>query len=309
GQGVCGIMLIKEAFAVDISGLTFAHGMTDGYGGAIYGGSCGSLTVTDCTFVGNTTTGEGGAVNVAANRLVVNNCTFTGNSADSDGGAILSTGFMSVTNSTFTGNSSGFGGAIANEFDPTYLSPPISVPTVTGCTFSGNTALFGGAIFSDIFVYSVATRALLQVTNSTFLENSAKVRGGAIYNAGDLAVSGSTFFGNSAANDYGSDTFTPRSPEAGGAIDNGLDVQSHHVGWGVVTLNNNILAGSRLGRDIYSPSDYIGVVTGSNNLIGDGSNNLIGDGRGELANTITGDPLLGPLGNYGGPPTTLAPPP
>jgi predicted outer membrane repeat protein len=81
---------------------------------------------------------QGGAIS-SDGTLTVTNCTFSGNSAPSGGGAIATgdtttsgvVGSATVTNSTFSGNSTAqLGGAIAN----------FGTLTVTNCTFSGNSA-------------------------------------------------------------------------------------------------------------------------------------------------------------------------
>jgi hypothetical protein len=311
GQGLCSILTIDSVNLgggyfdpppVAISGLTFAHGKKgsgSGYGGAIYAHND-VLSVTDCSFVDNSDDFGGAIYSGEATGndlgLRVTNCTFTGNNA-LIGGAIDSTNLRSVTNSTFTGNSSNWGGAIANEFDWPFTVALPFVPAVTGCTFSGNSAQFGGAIFNDVYGNSPT---YLQVTNSTFSANTAVARGGAIYNSGNLTVSGCTLFGNSAANDISlwPELTQFHIPMAGGGIDIGRELQALDDGFGTVTLTDNIVAGSTSGLDIYTEPDYRGGVTGSHNLIGDGS--------GGLADTITGDPRLGPLQDNGGPTRTMA---
>src|SRR5205085_4864186 len=67
---------------------------------------------------------------------------------------------------------------------------------------------------------------------------------------------------------------------------------------GPVILNNNIVANSTSGIDVLVHNEFAGMVTGTNNLIQDGT--------GGLTNTVTGNPLLGPLANNGGPTQTMA---
>jgi hypothetical protein len=133
------------------------------------------------------------------------------------------------------------------------------------------------------------------VTSSTFSGSSASFGGdgGGIDNAGTLVVTSSTFSGNTAIIGGGifnlgmltvtSSTFSGNTAIFGGGISNG----------GTLTLNNSIVANSTHG-DV---SNH-GTVSGSHNLIEDAS-----DG---LSDTITSDPLLAPLGNYGGPTQTFA---
>ena len=59
-----------------------------GFGGAVAVGlGLALLTVSQCSFSGNTASVSGGAANVAyAGRVAISNCSFTGNSATSGGG-------------------------------------------------------------------------------------------------------------------------------------------------------------------------------------------------------------------------------
>ena len=112
------------------------------------------------------------------------------------------------------------------------------------------------------------------MTNSTFSGNynNGPGAGGGILNANasTLTLTNSTLSGNSSLQ--------------GGGIFN----------VSTLTINNTIVAHST-GGDIFSTH----TISSSNNLIQDGSGGLTG--------TITGDPLLGPLQNNGGPTQTMAP--
>ena len=70
-----------------------------------------------------------------------------------------------------------------------------------------------------------------------------------------------------------------------------------------ITLTNTIVAAQKRGADIVSQN---GSVTGNFNLIGDGS--AISGGTSNLLGTPDQpiDPLLAPLGDYGGPTSTMA---
>ncbi|MGI8857866.1 MAG: choice-of-anchor Q domain-containing protein [Thermomicrobiales bacterium] len=257
---------------VTLNALTIRHGNT-GNGGGIDNESGGTLTVTNSTISGNDGGGAGGIYNNGGGTLTVTNSLFTGNS----GGGIenANQGTLTVTNSTFSGNSAAFGGGIDN-YD--------GVATVTNSTFSGNTAGMGGGIVN----YGSAT-----VANSTFSGNTANGYdgGGGIYNNGGTAtVANSTLSGNSALNATG-----------GGIINSG------GIFSGTVTLTNTIVAKNTATS---GGPDASGAVTdGGGNLIGDGTgmtgltNGTNGDQVGTAANPI--NPLLAPLGNYGGPTQTI----
>jgi predicted outer membrane repeat protein len=76
------------------------------------------------------------AIYNGAGIVTVTNCTFSGNSGTA-GGAIYKTGTLTVTNSTFSANLGANGGAILNN------NPGMA--TVIGSTFFGNNATRGGS--------------------------------------------------------------------------------------------------------------------------------------------------------------------
>jgi predicted outer membrane repeat protein len=285
-------------------------------GGAIYNG--GALTMTGCALSANSTSGGGGGI-YSTGTLTVDISTLSGNSANVSGGGILSTGTLTIDSSTLSGNSasSGSGGGI-------FINATTAITMVTQSILSGNSCgSYGGGINNF---------GTLTVDSSTLCGNSAATRylsfGGAIDNVGTLTVTGSTFTGNSAGADAGAiendrnpiyhtpgtamvtnSTFSGNEGFNGGAIENGntmtltnctISGNSAFLGggiknFGILTLTNSIVANSTAQDEI----DNDGTIAGSHNLIGDGS--------GGLADTITGDPMLGPLGNYGGSTMTMSP--
>ncbi len=134
---------------------------------------------------------------------------------------------------------------------------------------AGPTANGGG-------VYNAGT---LVVTNSTFYGDTASYSGGGIMNVAMAAVTSSTFVDDSANNPFNS--------YAGGAISTSNT--------GATTLNKSLMfnnGGHDLGVDVsstYTTGDY----------------NWSGDYEAPGAHSNSGDPLLGPLGNYGGPTETI----
>ncbi|MGH7170588.1 MAG: choice-of-anchor Q domain-containing protein [Gemmataceae bacterium] len=157
---------------------------------------------------------------------------------------------------------------------------------------------------------------MLTVSNSTLADNSASSdegAGGGIFNAGTLRVSNSTLADNSAAGVYGG------SYDGGGGIDNDSgtlrvsnstladNYATNGPGGGIVnqagglaTLNNTIVSNSTSGGDLYLNPSLGSVYSGSYDLIGDGSY------LSSFTNSLQGNPLLAPLGNYGGPTQTMA---
>lgn len=272
---------------VFLYGLTFVDGNSFD-GGAIYAGiGAGialSLTVTGCTFTGNTATGDAGASGL--------------------GGAIRSDilGVLTVTDSTFTGNTASRGGGAIFNVGPTI---------VTGSTFTNNTAANGpgGAIRAVAF---------LSITGSIFMGNTASVgAGGAIGGSGALIVQNSTFTGNTAsAGAGGAISLTSDS----GGTNSSLSVTGSTVVGNTAAQGGGVsyVADGSNGSPMFSPTlaliarntastdpDISGTVTA------DGGGNVVGNASGSTGLTAGSDhldvsPLLTPLGNYGGTKQTFA---
>ncbi len=203
-----------------------------------------------------------------AGTLTVLNCTFTGNVADVAGGAIYNTGTLTVSNGTFSNDSAGVGGGAIDNAG--------GVVMVTGCTFSDNSAgLTGGAIDNEV--------GTLIVANSTITSNTAP-SGGAIWNQGTMALTNCTISGNSA--------------QGGGGIYN---LETPRLA--STTLANTIVAANSATGSPGSGSDVFGAVRSEGyNLIG----NTAGSSGWVSTDLQDVNPLLAPLGNYGGPTQTMA---
>ena len=211
-------------------------------------------------------------------QIFLSSLTVANGNANS-GGGILNKGTLTVTNSAFTGNSTPgtLGGAIDNS----------GTLTVANSTFSGNSSGNSGGAGG-----AIDNSGTLAVANSTFSGNSSGSDGGvggALYDTGTLTVSNSTFVGNSSAN--------------GGAV---------AVFGGTATIANSIFAhntSASKGAAVFTPSF---VVDAYNNLFfanldtatsseSDCFNCTINSG------SVSGDPMLAALGNYGGTTQTLLP--
>jgi CSLREA domain-containing protein len=216
--------------------------------------------------------GTGQSVTVSGNNLV----RVLGNVG------VLQLKNLSVANG-FSGRFEG-GGGILNE----------GTLVVDNCTFYGNnTAIVGGAVLNQ-------GAATLSVNNSTFSGNHASGNGGAIEAIGTLSnisVTNSTFSGNT------TDSF-------GGAISNlgalslinstfsgnsGLQGVGGIQNFGTLNLANTILAKDTPGGDCSNQ----GTINPS-------GVNLVGDGSCSVPGALSGDPMLGPLANNGGPTMTMA---
>jgi len=285
---------------VTVSNSTFS-GNSASEGGAIFG----AATVSDSTFSGNSAS-EGGAI-FSIPGVWVSNSTFSDNSASNGGGAIEvpSANQLSVAGSTFTCNSAGNG-------DGGGIESWGNEATISGSTFAGNRAgLRGGGFCNEVYGGS------LTVSNSTFAGNCAGGNGGgvadfSILQSGYLTVSNSTFAGNSSATNGGgiystaeqgtllvNVTIADNSAEFGGGIAVGFA--------GILRLSNTIVA--RNTATVSGPDITGRAVSNGHNLVGDVSGGLFHAVLGAVDQVGTADnpidPLLAPLGNYGGPTQTM----
>ena len=205
--------------------------------------------------------------------LTVSDSTFVDNSGD--GIDIGPVGTASVTNSTLSDNIGVGIDSLSSTLSVT--NSALSHNSLGGVNGGGSVVTLSGCTLLGNIAESGGGIQLdggaATLDNCTVIGNSA-IDGGGIYNYdGTLTVTNSTLSGNSAKD--------------GGGIANGGTVP-------VTTVNNTIVADST-GGDL-SSGDY----QGSNDLIGDGSDFF------EFTNSLQGNPLLAPLGNYGGPTQTMA---
>ena len=108
-----------------------------------------TITVTSCSFEGNTAY-NGGAIYVTAeSNLTLNASTFIGNNATRHGGAIYASGSnLSLSDNMFSGNTAGNGGAM-------YVKAESSV-TISDTAFTHNKAVrSGGAIYSTYSIVNI----------------------------------------------------------------------------------------------------------------------------------------------------------
>ena len=189
--------ILNLGATVTVTNCTFT-GNSAIFGGAIsnqyyyYGGSdyqYGSLTIIDSTFSGNSAESGGSIYNAYMGTVEVINSTFSGNNANSVGGGIYNeqSGAVEVTESTFSGNTANLGGGIYNDS---------GTVTVMKSIFTGNSANYdGGGICSD--------SGTVNATDSTFSDNSAN-RGGGIFDIKSaLTIINSAFIGNQAGGESG----------------------------------------------------------------------------------------------------------
>ena len=159
---------------------------TGGIGGALSVESNLSTTLENVTFTGNNAYKSGGAVYVESGSLTVNDCDFEKNSASRYGGGIYlcnttaSNTTLDISGSQFEQNSSGYGGGAVAVYAPENTT---STLTVTDSKMSSNRAPSGGAVYLNGVVYADIA--------ADFERNTATSSGGAIYSpSGTLTVTG-----------------------------------------------------------------------------------------------------------------------
>ncbi len=199
GSGTRRIIFHNDGDGIDASavvdGVTLQQGYTNIYpgGGAVYLYN-NSPTFINCTFTGNSTSRDGGAVAIrAVNSSTFTSCIFSLNTATDDGGAIYFWENVNTsptfTDCTFNNNqSTDNGGAI-------YFGN--GSPAFTNCTVSNNTAARGGGI--DVISGNPSFTACTINTNTANNEGG----GGIWVNGGTPTFHRCNIFDNNASANHG----------------------------------------------------------------------------------------------------------
>jgi hypothetical protein len=333
------IFNINADTAITISGLTVTKGNgygNGGFGGGIY--NLGDLTLTACVITQNTARSAGGGI-YNHGTLTLDGTTVSKNQAPDtslgQGGGIENDGGQLIikNQSYVTLNTSAIdGGGIYNS---------LGTVTISNSEISGNNATGkGGGIYNQSTTDSIA----LNIRKSSIWNNNALGAngfGGGVYNNGSASLSNTTVAGNTAAKGGGiyaakigiarfytkttnvtdannkavvvtppsaprSSSTTPSGPSGG--LGGGLYVENGAE----VDIVNTIIATNT--ADLMSPDVFVeagwAVTSLGYNLIGDGtgSSGWIQSGPGaDMVGTSSNpiNPLLNPLGNYGGPTVTM----
>lgn len=322
--GLSRALEISFSNTVVIDSLIITNGNAEAGGGILLDDGA-TLTLTNCTLAGNIS-GAGGGIFISSDSTVaINHCLFSGNSATNDGGAIDNENYSTliIDGSTLTGNSAQRGGAIFNDF---------GTNTLSHCQLLSNSAANGGAIDND-------TNSVLTVDYSTFSFNVGTNYGGGIINTngGTVMANNSTFSSNSCPADWAGgidnwDTITLNNCTISGNYGTGFintggnavcnnctfsgntaifDGGGYYAYFGTNILNNCTICGNFANRragGMYENSSHSFVT----NTIVAGNTALIStpDFLGSISgvnNFFGGNPLLAPLGNYGGPTQTMPP--
>jgi hypothetical protein len=316
GNSASRVFSVTSGVAVTLRGLR----ITDGYcgdstcnGGSIFNN--GSLSLTNSALVSNTAGNDGGAIfNGVRGMLTVINSLLAQNVAHVSGGGLYNRSVSNVAESTFMHNSGGAGGSILNDSGGTLNLVHSTVANSSGSdgggifndwgsvlsmmssTISGNSANLGGGL------YMWGSPGV--ISNTTFSGNSTTYGGSGIYSyGGTLKIVNSTFVSNTASrtnghgggiNNWGTLTMI-NSTMAGNSAAEGASAYNYDVGYARTILTNTIVGYSLFGSNCGGV-----IIDGGYNL---DSGNTCGFTRTtSLTNT---HPLLGGLGNNGGPVMTV----
>ncbi len=231
-----------------------------------------NLRFTGGNGVGATNTGRGGAIYNVGGTMVVSNSIITGNSA-ANGGAFNNAASsgpavpanLTIINCVVSNNSSTSSGGAMQNFSTSFLN-------VINSTISGNTSNLAGLAGGGIQANGTVT-----ITNSTISGNNAPAGtggGGIIFNGVGLTLNNVTISGNTAANGAG-----------------GLHKSTATLN---ANVRNTIISGN---SGAAANPDALGAFNSQgNNIIG-----VVGTSTGWVASDLQNvNPLLGPLGSYGG---------
>ncbi len=308
---------------------------TNADGGGLY--IYGVATVTDCSITNNTASSGGGGVNNFG-TLSISDSVISGNSAGEGGGIASSSStyngvsiqaVLTITNCDFSENTASnvYGGGISQRGENTTL-------TIIGSSFSNNTAsaygggvsLFGGSAtisecgFSEnearmgggMYINPLSADDEVAIADCTFSDNTAAsdtfaAYGGGLFSGGISTVVNCTFSGNTAVNNGGAIfnngtlTLVNCTIANNQASTSGSGIYTNATASATTTLANTIVADNTAATD--GSADIYGTVTANFCLIEDVTGATFSD---DSADNITGvDPLLGPLGNYGGETQTI----
>ena len=297
------VMEIQPGATAALHGLTLTGGLVSGNGGAILNDQA-TLSLSACTLSGNSAGDNGGGIfsdgRNGSTTLSLSSCTLSSNSAVTGGGGIFGTGgdegsaTLSLSACTLSDNSASSGGGVLADS----RNDGSTTLSLSSCTLSGNSASNeGGGIFNDARIGGTAT---LNLSACTLSGNSSQRNGGGI--SSDARIGGTatlnlnacTLSGNSAGID------------GGGIFGHGIPSDDSGNSRVMLSLRNTILAGNSApaGPDLRELGDGATSTATGNNVMSslDGQNSLS-----DSEVTIVTDPMLAPLGHFGGPTQTMHP--
>ena len=203
---------VAEGGGLALTKLKLSGGSAEDGGGAIYSESA-TLTLSNCTFDGNTATnGSGGAVWASGGTVTIVGGEFLANNATGNGGAVhaVEGSLLVEGGARFEGNTATVGGAVFCGMEDNESGKPLVLCSITDAEFVSNSAaredqehvsdfslIDGGG--AAMFLY-----ATVKITDSVFSSNYALLSGGALHGGfdTDILVDGCKF-GNNTSDKFG----------------------------------------------------------------------------------------------------------
>jgi hypothetical protein len=324
--------LYAEGTSTTLSSVAVTKNFAYYYGGGIYNDST-QFSMTGGSLSDNSAPDDyGGGLYAEGDVASLSGVDVTGNTSYDAGGIYNDSTQFSMTGGSLSDNSAsgGYGGGLYND-DVASLSGV----DVTGNT-TGNVAFSsGGGLYSDY---------VLTVFQSSISANVAAY-GAGIYNGDVLSLSSSTLsanVGNLSSGDFGAGLYTDGTATL---VNDTVAGNTVSVGSGAGLYNNKVLSATNLtvsdnvvesagpltpsvdaagGLDNEDQATVVGTILAGDTVAGanqecslsgmpvSGGFDLTSDdscGLSGTGNLVDTDPLLEPLGNYGGPTATEAIPP
>jgi len=327
-SGDGGAVLNADA-KLTLDDVTISHNAATGSGGGVYAPD-GGLKIDGSTFDHNTAANAAG---LGGLNVVVTWSTFDANHASVYGGGLYTFG-LTMAHSTVSNNiaDAGFGG----------LAVGGGQGTIQRSTFESNSAPTGGGVVvqagggsklildGDSIVNNTAScnaagfgtqtfagDATVQILNSTISGNSITTGactsgGGGVLNLGPgtLTIANSTISGNTSANAYGGAVFNAgtlvflnatvaENDPSGSGVGIYGDDSGLWGGTGATSFANTIVSNNANGLNCGGTGTF---TSQGHNLESDDACYF-----GQPSDQVEIDPLLQPLGNYGGPTQTMLP--
>lgn len=193
--------------SVTISDSIFDNNRANQHGGAVYlssEGASGTLVVSGSTFKNNTANNDGGAIYTVNNDSVeIETSVFENNSANAEGGALNITDTLTINNSTFKDNTADdSAGAVYIAHNDSSSSMDVDI---LDTVFEGNSTPSESNTTAGAIHIAASTNGMVDVSiDRTLMNNNSAYNGsGAIFmadtsnNKGLLQVTNSTFSNNS----------------------------------------------------------------------------------------------------------------
>ncbi|MCB1123982.1 MAG: hypothetical protein KJT03_20680, partial [Verrucomicrobiae bacterium] len=268
-------LVIDKDLTIDASALARKITISGGDLSRIFKIEPGTTILLDSLTLTNGFTDRGGAIDNRGD-LTLNNANLRANSASEYGGAIFNwpNATATINLSEFTDNSAvEGGGAIGNGSDAQMF--------INHSTIAENHSKWGGGVLTD-------AESTFTLNHSTIAGNYASENGGGIYDSSsmEILVNHSTITGNAAGNRGGGMYYFQGISEPA-----------------AIHLDYSIVAANTAARGIDIGFDQVeSVVVNGLSFVGDTTDAGILSGP-----VISGNPLLSPLGYYGGPTMTMHP--